>query len=252
MSLLQHREARDVIHAIRMGQVASLEDDDPGVIQGMEGFASWLNKNCDYLDAHFEQRDSRTEAVTYAQLRRFVAQQFSHGDATCSFTSEETICWMYVGGSSVLVPALHAFLGIRLLDCTPVYRSENKLQEIAESLQHWLMAMRAYMPDKHSSFLEELEKPGVSMRHYCLKRFGSKKMSVDALYNLEVAYNDALNALVRFMSRRMHLVMRHFARVENSFPSLQSDVEERMRKSRLQLMKLRQHADRCMDLDDGL
>merc|ERR1712232_1424338 len=103
------------------------------------------------------------------------------------------------------------------------------------------------MPQLHRAFLEELEKPGVSLRQYCFRRFGAKSVPVELLHDLEVAYNDALNALVRFLSRRMRLVSRFFPNFASNFGVLHSEIEAAMRRSSLRLLKMRRHVDRFLE-----
>merc|ERR1712037_885759 len=77
----------------------------------------------------------------------------------------------------------------------------------------------------HLAFLEELEKPGSSLRQYCFRRFGSKSATVEVLHDLEVAYNDALNALSRFLSRRNRLISRFFPDLASNFSMLHSEAK---------------------------
>merc|ERR1719310_1464882 len=103
--------------------------------------------------------------------------------------------------------------------------------------------MSQHMPIPHRAFLEELQRPGTSVRQYCLKRFGTKDATVELLHDLEVAYNDALNALFRFLSRRRHMVVRFLPHLSSVFGAMHAHLEATARSSRLPLLKMRQHAD---------
>jgi len=146
----------------------------------------------------------------------------------------------------VLLPALHAFLGLSMLsvmDSTAKKASEEVgKQQLAEAFVVIHQDQAKYMPVAHRDFLEDLEKPNSNMRRYCLKRFGQKGVPVERIHNLEVAYNEGMNALTRFLSRRNHLVGRMFPRLSSSFRSLHSEVVARMLSNRLQLLKMRQRA----------
>jgi len=76
MHLILNAEARDAIAAIRLGQHSTMVQDDRGVMRSLESLAIWLNKMCDFFDAHFEQKDSRTEVVSMSRLAKFVAQSW--------------------------------------------------------------------------------------------------------------------------------------------------------------------------------
>jgi len=235
--LVLHSEAREAIAAIRLGLRCAAVGDDRGVMRSLETLGTWLNKFCDWFDAQFEQKDSRTEAVMMSRLSRFVSQSW--------FTDEKTACWVYCSGSSALMPVLHAYLGIK--EAAPLRLQSSDVEALWKCLQEWRDEMTEYMPLQHKQFLEELAKPGGSVRQYCLKRFGANKISVELLYDLEVAYNDALNALVRFLSRRSHLVSRFFPPLASVFGNLHSEIEAGMRKDRLRLLQMRQRVDRVLE-----
>merc|ERR1711920_1123914 len=95
--------------------------------------------------------------------------------------------------------------------------------------------------------LEELQRPENSLRHYCYHRFGSEDVSVEVLHDLETGYNDTLNALVRFLSRRFRLVSRFCTTVASSFGTLHGKIEESMRTSRLQLLAMRRRVDQGLE-----
>merc|ERR1712107_622342 len=104
-------------------------------------------------------------------------------------------------------------------------------QQLSASLLGILEEVRVFMPRMHRAFLEQLERPGVSVRQYCYRRFGARSVSVEQLHTLEVAYNDAIGALLRFMGRRIHLVSRLVPQFATPFGQLYSDMEANMRAS---------------------
>merc|ERR1712129_534831 len=111
-------------------------------------------------------------------------------------------------------------------------------------MQQAISEYRVYMPKAHRLFLEDLEKPGSSLRCFCYRRFGTAaddNVSVELLHNLETSYNDTLNALVRFLSRRFHLVWRFCPSVAST--ALHAKTEEAMQRARLQLLLMRQRVD---------
>jgi len=158
---------------------------------------------------------------------------------------EEVGCWVYTCGSSALMPALHAYLGVKMIDICQTDSAEA--DRLAVMFRQRLLEFRISMPTLHRAFVEELERPGTSLRQYCLRRFGQQSRTVEQLHNLEVAYNDALNALIRFLSRRVHLVFRLIPQVAGGLGAMHHEVEESMRRSRLMLLKMRQRVDRCME-----
>merc|ERR1719456_2161428 len=107
--------------------------------------------------------------------------------------------------------------------------------------------MPVHMPIPHRAFLEELQRRGGNLRQYCIKRFGAKATTVELLHDIEVAYNEALNALIRFLSRRMHLVVRFMPHLSSVFERVHSHIEAAVRKNRLQLLKMRQRVQTVME-----
>jgi len=238
--IVMHEEARDVVAAIRVGHVAMRDHSDAGAVNSLEQISSWLNKFCDYFDEHFEVKDSRTEAVMMRRLEPFI----SHGRIS-QLSWEETAAWVYCCGSSVLLPAIHAFLGVG--QCPYKAHDGAEGERLSQVVRRTLEEGRVFMPRSHLSFLESLEKPGVSIRQYCFRRFGAKTVSVEALHDLEVAYNDALNALGRYVSRRVHLVSRFFPAFKSSFAAMYAEYEAHMRVERLQLLKMRRRVSRGLE-----
>jgi len=236
--IVMHREARDIISAIRVGHVAMLDQNDGGVVGSLEQISTWLNKFCDYFDSHFETKGSRTETVMMRRLEPFI----SRGNVV-DLTWEETASWVYCSGSSVLSPAIHAFLGVDHCPRDASPEAERILPIVRRTFEEG----RVCMPRNHIAFLEALEKPGVSIRQYCFRRFGAKLVSVEVLHELEVAYNDVLNALGRFGSRRVHLVSRFFPQFASNFGTLHADYEAQQRGERLQLLKMRQRVSRRLE-----
>merc|ERR1719396_28838 len=109
----------------------------------------------------------------------------SHGSSH-DLTWEETACWVYCNGNSVLAPAIHAFLGIRQMPVGGEGVSEpTEGERLAQLVQRTLEEVRVYMPRSHREFLDSIEKPGVSVRQYCFRRFGAQRLvSVEALHDL--------------------------------------------------------------------
>lgn len=239
--IVLHYEARDVVAAIRKAHVAMHDHNDLGTIRSMKSISNWLHKVCDYFDAHFDSKDSRTEQFTMQRM-----QQFHGWDLKKNLSWEETACWVYFCGSSILIPILHSILGIGLFGFSPQLMQEGGW--LLELMQQCLKESRVCMPRPHRLFLEELEKHGNNFRFYCYSRFGhgvpeEKSVSVEMLHNLETNYNDLLNALVRFLSRRVHLVSRMVPCVAGPLGQLHAKAEEAMQLSRLQLLLLRQRVD---------
>jgi len=235
--IVMHDQARDVVAIIRAGQNAALIQDDRAIVRTMESLRDWMNKFCDYFDAHFEQKDSRTEAV---MIRRFSKVMW------LSTNEEDNACWLYCCGSSALLPILHAFLGIQMAKLSTTYDSPD-VERVSQALLRWVEEMPLHMPIPHRAFLEELQGRGGNVRQYCIKRFGAKSLSVELLHDIEVAYNEGLNALIRFLSRRMHLVDRFMPQLSGIFGAMHSHLEAGVRKNRLQLLKMRQRADACWE-----
>jgi len=247
--IYMNQEARDIVAAIRVGQVAMREGNDVGVVACMENMSSWLDRFCDYFDNFFEEKDSRTESVMFKRLHPFIAGTGTRQTGIVGNDWDEVGCWVYACGSSVLLPALHAYLGIKMIDIGPT--GSDEADRHANMYRQQLQEFRISMPMLHRAFLEELERPGTSLRQYCLRRFGQQSRTVEQLHNLEVAYNDALNALIRFLSRRVHLVCRLIPQIAGGFGAMHHEVEESMRRSRLMLLKMRQRVDRCLDTSEA-
>ncbi|CAK0876630.1 unnamed protein product [Prorocentrum cordatum] len=238
--IVLHEQARDLVSAIRVGQVAICDQNDLGVVGSLESISAWLNKFCDFFDGQFENKDSRTESVTFMRMEPFISHSSSN-----DLTLEETACWVYMSGSSPILPAVHAFLGVRF--CAVRAPASPEADRLAEHLQHLVEECRTLMPRLHRVFVEELEKPGASLRQYSFQRFGNTSASVEQMHDLEVAYNDALNALVRYLSRRVHLVSRAFPALAVHFGIYHGEIEAFMRRSRLELLKMRRRAHRCLE-----
>jgi hypothetical protein len=237
--ILLHHRAKEIVAAIRVGQVAMREVNDAGLVSAMGRLWSWLTETCDMFDAHFEAKSEVTESVMAKRLAPFFAHRGSH-----SLTGQEVAFWLYCMGSSPLLPCIHAFLGFKMCVCSSADASENAgLQSLATKARLLLEDMRGFMPSLHREFVEEMEKPRANVRWYCFRRFGTKP-SVEVLHDLETAYNDVLNALVRFMAQRRQLVSRFYPELTRSFDMFHAEVETEMRKKRLQLLRLRQRVFR--------
>ena len=92
--------------------------------------------------------------------------------------------WVYTEGSSPLLPALHAILGLRKLDGI-----SGPLQE------HWQQGRRR-MPLEHRQFLDSLERT-TSVRAYCLCAW--RQASVEKIAAMEDAFNNCIEALEMIM-----------------------------------------------------
>merc|ERR1712139_742223 len=103
------------------------------------------------------------------------------------------------------------------------------VERLAHSLQQWVQEMPIHMPIPHRVFVEELQRRGGNLRQYSVKRFGAKAITVELLHDIEVAYNEALNALIRFLSRRMHLVVRFMPHLSSMFGAMHSHLEAAVR-----------------------
>jgi hypothetical protein len=210
-----HARAEQLMLAIRQGQHAMGAQNDQGVIRSLQDVSGWLLDCCKFLDAEFDSKDSQSEHLMMSRLIKFAAPNMS-GDASLCWV------WVYSMGSSVLLPALHAVLGV--LPVQP------------RVLQFWA-EMREAMPKEHQQLLRELEHKGNNMRRYCLTRFASRKIAVEKLYDLELAYNEALYALMRFCARRFRLVVRNFPDAERH-STLHDAQEEVIKRSRLHLLTM--------------
>ena len=99
------------------------------MVRCMDGLGVWMNSLCDYFDGHYDEKDSRTENV---MMRRFskvgvLVAQDDHSD-------EANACWVYCCGSSVLIPMLHAFLGIPKKACNMGIKTELPQQYTQHAL----------------------------------------------------------------------------------------------------------------------
>jgi len=211
-----HARAAQLMLAIRQGQYAMGAQNDQGVIRSLQDISAWLLDCCKFLDAEFESKDSQSESLMMSRLIKFVAPNMIGDDAHAGYV------WVYSMGSSVLLPALHAVLGV--LPVQP------------RVLQFWA-EMREAMPKQHQQLLRELEHRGNNMRRYCFTRFASRRIAVEKLYDLELAYNEALYALMRFCARRFRLVVRNFPDAERH-STLHDAQEEVIKRSRLHLLTM--------------
>jgi hypothetical protein len=241
LHIVLHEQARDLIASIRIGQVAIVDQNDSAVVDSMWQMSAWLNKFCDFFDNHFEQKDSRTESVTFHRLEPFISHSTVH-----DLNWEETACWVYISGSSPILPALHAFLGIKM--CAVEGLKDSDISDrLAKNLTQLVEECRSLMPRLHREFVEELERPGVNVRQYCLRRFGAMSATVEQLHDLEVAYNEVLNALTRYLARRHHFVTRAFPNLAVHFGMYHGEIESFMRRSRLELLKMRRRMHRALE-----
>eukprot|EP00913_Durusdinium_trenchii_P002833 g2621.t1 len=183
-----------------------------------------------------DQKDSRGEAVMMQRLRPFVAEGLS---------DEDYAVWVYTEGSSPLLPALHALLGLRQLEpgmgCQTgtgwflqrLWGGEG--DGISGPLQeHWQQG-RPRMPQNHRNFLDRLEQ-GVSIRAYCLCAW--RHASVEGIAALEDAFNNCIEALLKYCSLRQRLVSRLFPNVSR-IRRMSAEQEQVIRRGRLALLQMR-------------
>jgi len=229
LHVLLHGEARDLVRAVRLGQRAMADRNDRGFIQSLEDIGVWLAGVCEYFEAQFAGKDSRGEPVMWARLRCFTAPREEEA---------KIACWIYSMGSSVILPALHAVLGIHVASGTGDAGEPAR----PTTLQRYWAEVRGNMPRAHQAFLEELEAKANNMRRYCLLRFRSPSVSVEHLHDLELAYNDVLSALMRFCSLRYQLVLRFCPEIKRT-GTLHAEEEQAIERSRLQLLLMRKRRD---------
>ncbi|CAE7710896.1 pksN [Symbiodinium necroappetens] len=167
----------------------------------------------------FDNKDSRGEAIMMQRLRPFVSPNLA---------DTEFAVWIYTEGSSPLLPALHAILGLRKLDGI-----SGPLQE------HWQQQGRVCMPANHRDFLDSLESEQ-SVRAYCLREW--RHESVEGIAALEDAFNNCIEALLRYCSLRQRLVLRMFPGVAK-IKNLSAEQEQVIRTGRVSLLQMRRVAD---------
>eukprot|EP00927_Polykrikos_kofoidii_P034963 TRINITY_DN29550_c0_g1_i1.p1 TRINITY_DN29550_c0_g1~~TRINITY_DN29550_c0_g1_i1.p1 ORF type:complete len:1127 (-),score=154.54 TRINITY_DN29550_c0_g1_i1:278-3658(-) len=242
IEVLLHHDASEMIRLIRVGQVAMRDQNDKGVVDSMVKLSIWLNHFCNVFDAFFERWDSRVASVMMRRLSKYIAPS--------GFSRKEVACWICLNGSSVLFPAICAFLGLSTLRSRTGNDEHTKNHpdndQLFDMLRRVAAESRSCTPRLHSDFLESLEKPSASVRHHCLRRFGSNK-SVETLHDLEVGYSDALNALIRFFSRRVRSVNRLFPEMSGGFSALEAEIRDSIQQSRLQLLKMRRRLARSLE-----
>lgn len=193
--------------------------DNGTVIGALNQLAADMDSLSEFQRRQFEQKDSRGEDILMQRLRPFVGEDLS---------DEDYAVWVYTGGSSPLLPAMHAILGLRKLDGI-----SGPLQE------HWLMQGRHSMPKSHRNFLESLEL-GVSVRAYCLREW--RKAPVERIAALEDAFNNCIESLLKYCSLRQRLVSRMFPDVSR-IRRLSAEQELVIRSGRLALLQMRRVAD---------
>ncbi|CAL1161882.1 unnamed protein product [Cladocopium goreaui] len=193
--------------------------DNGAVIGALNQLAADVDSLSEFQMRQFDQKDSRGEALLMQRLRAFVAEDLSE---------EDYAVWVYTGGSSPLLPAMHAILGLRKLDGI-----SGPLQE------HWQMQGRQCMPKSHRNFLENLEH-GVSVRAYCLREW--RKVPVEGIAALEDAFNNCIESLLKYCSLRQRLVSRMFPDVSR-IRRLSAEQEQVIRSGRLALLQMRRVAD---------
>eukprot|EP00927_Polykrikos_kofoidii_P027494 TRINITY_DN24164_c0_g1_i1.p1 TRINITY_DN24164_c0_g1~~TRINITY_DN24164_c0_g1_i1.p1 ORF type:complete len:765 (-),score=103.98 TRINITY_DN24164_c0_g1_i1:141-2246(-) len=260
MHIVLHHDFREVVKQIRVGQVAMRGQNDRGVVDSMVKLSLCIRQFCHMFDVQLDMRDSRRDAVLFRRLLPYMT--FSRVECTI----QEVACHVYLSGGTVLISALHAYLGIRMAATgagsavaspatvdgtgalpTGVEGPATDVEQLASLLRHTLAILRPCMPSRHREFLEELERPGASLRHYCIRRFGLRTSSVEQLHDLEVSYNDALAGLGRFLSLRTRLIVRLTPEFSAIFNNLQSEIESTLVRSQLRLLRMRRRVDRSLE-----
>ncbi|CAJ1342409.1 unnamed protein product [Effrenium voratum] len=141
---------------------------------------------------------------------------------------EKYAVWVYTEGSSPLLPAMHAILGLKKLDGI-----SGPLQE------HWQTQGRRCMPKNHRLFLDGLEQ-SMSVRAYCLREW--RCAPVECIAALEDSFNNCIEALLRYCSLRERLVNRMFSGTAR-IRQLSSEQEQVIRSGRMALLQMRRIAD---------
>jgi len=217
--LLEAEGGRAVAAAYRSLRAALPARDNDGVGAALNQLAADIDSLTEFQRDQFNQKDCRGEALMISRLRKY-----SYPD----LQMEELAVWIYTEGSSPLLPALHAILGLRKLDGI-----SGPLQE------HWQSQGRLCMAESHRQFLGCLES-GMSVRAYCLQVW--RYLPVEAIAALEDAFNNCIEALLRYCSVRQRFVSRVLPRVGH-IQTLSSKQENVIRAGRLALLQMRRVAD---------
>jgi len=217
--VLEAEGGRAIAAAYESIQPAIQQRNNGVVISSLNQLASSIESLSEFQRSQFNDKDSRGEVIMMQRLRPFVSPNVS---------DEEYAVWVYTEGTSPLLPALHAILGLRKLDGI-----SGPLQE------HWQMQGRVRMPTNHREFLDALEK-GSSVRAYCLRQW--RHESVEGIAALEDAFNNCIEALLRYCSARQRLVSRMFPGVAR-IRSLSAEQEQVIRTGRVALLQMRRVAD---------
>jgi len=189
------------------------------IVGSLFQLASDIDCLSEFQRNQFDNKDSRGEAIMMQRLRPFVSPNLA---------DTEYAVWIYTEGSSPLLPALHAILGLRKLDGI-----SGPLQE------HWQQQGRVCMPANHRDFLDSLENEQ-SVRAYCLREW--RHESVEGIAALEDAFNNCIEALLRYCSLRQRLVLRMFPGVAK-IKNLSAEQEQVIRTGRVSLLQMRRVAD---------
>lgn len=217
--LLEAEGGRAVAAAYRSLRAALPARDNDGVGTALNQLAADINSLTEFQRDQFNQKDCRGEALMLSRLRKY-----SYPD----LQMEELAVWIYTEGSSPLLPALHAILGLRKLDGI-----SGPLQE------HWQSQGRLCMAESHRQFLDCLEN-GLSVRAYCLQVW--RYLPVEAIAALEDAFNNCIEALLRYCSVRQRFVSRVLPGVGH-IQTLSAKQENVVRAGRLALLQMRRVAD---------
>mmetsp|Transcript_106953 Transcript_106953/g.255238 ORF Transcript_106953/g.255238 Transcript_106953/m.255238 type:complete len:1036 (-) Transcript_106953:117-3224(-) len=217
--LLEAEGGRAVAAAYRSLRAALPARDNDGVGAALNQLAADIDSLTEFQRDQFNQKDCRGEALMISRLRKY-----SYPD----LQMEELAVWIYTEGSSPLLPALHAILGLRKLDGI-----SGPLQE------HWQSQGRLCMAESHRQFLDCLES-GMSVRAYCLQVW--RYLPVETIAALEDAFNNCIEALLRYCSVRQRFVSRVLPRVGH-IQTLSAKQENVIRAGRLALLQMRRVAD---------
>ncbi|CAJ1365100.1 unnamed protein product [Effrenium voratum] len=216
--VLEAEGGRAVSHAHRRLTPAISRRDNATVVAALNEFAGKIESLVEFQTQQFRLKDSRGDHIIATRLRTFVAKGWS---------DEEVAAWVYTG-SSPLLPAMHALLGLRKMD--GIY---GPLQE------NWQVLGRQNMPESHRQFLDALEH-SVSVRAYCLREW--RKAPVELIAALEDSFNNCIETLLRYCNLRQRLANRMFPGA-GRVRQLSSWQEKVVRSGRLSLLQMRRVAD---------
>eukprot|EP00931_Biecheleriopsis_adriatica_P085010 TRINITY_DN5914_c0_g1_i4.p1 TRINITY_DN5914_c0_g1~~TRINITY_DN5914_c0_g1_i4.p1 ORF type:complete len:1077 (-),score=151.97 TRINITY_DN5914_c0_g1_i4:216-3446(-) len=216
--VLEAEGGRAISTAYKSTCKAMNERDSQQLIDSLRRLSEDIESLNEFQRRQYDQKDSRGEAIMMTRLRKFVADDLS---------DDEYASWLYLEGSSPLVPSLHAFLGLKRLE------EINVLQSARTSTSR-------HMSQNHKEFLDELSTPSMSVRMYLLKEW--RYASVERIASLEESFNGCLDSLIRYTLARQRLVLRMFP--ENGRVRHISEQQGQIiRQGRLPLLQMRRAVD---------